>query len=1511
MKNAAWSPSAAGSDRGRSPAPRRWAALALAAWLAGCGGGDTPQNSLELQLQRERGTGAKPVTPGTTASQGSERQRALAAGATAEANAFFPGGATIPADAHLKGMFSPVYAWPLIPLHTVLLPDGRLMTYGTKADGTQTGNFIYDVWDGAGAPDLGHSTFANSSGTDIFCSSQLLLPGTGKVFVAGGDNWTGTGTTNTGNNNSNLFDGATNTLTRGPNMNRARWYSSSITLVSGETYIQGGSSGTDRPEIRSRDGVFRLLSTTDTSTLDFMYPRNFVVGDGRVFGFDSAGVMYYVNTGTGALSKVGQLAAANTGSDSSVAMFRPGRILQFGGNSNGAVVIDVSAGGNPVVTATQSMASQRRLSTATVLPDGRVLATGGSPVWNDATNAELRAETWDPATGQWTLGATGALPRLYHSVGLLLPDASVMVGAGGAPGPYNNTNTEIYYPAYFFTSGGQRAVRPSITSGPSNIEIGRNFTLAVSTTKPIARVTLVKTGSVTHGWNMEQRFQDLTFSTSGSTLTVQAPARAGDAPPGYYMIFVLDSAGVPSVAQMASMGIATNPNPAVVPTITNPGNQSTLLNATASLQLAATDPNGDTITYAATGLPTGLTLNTATGRISGTATATGSYNVVVTASDGVNVASASFVWGVSAPGSLGVQALANPVASASGAAASFSATASGGVNPRYSWNFGDGTPASAWSTSGSASHVYTTAGTFVVTLSITDDTNAVVTRSLLQTVYLPPTAKKPAASGSIVVENPSGANARVWVVNPDNDSVTALDAVTRTRLGEVAVGGNPRTLALSASGQLWVVNKRSATISVLDTTTRSVVRTITLPRASQPHGIAMSPTAALAFVALEGTGQLLKIDTGTYATTGTLAVGANARHVSVAADGASVYVTRFISPPLPGEGTATVTPAAGSGGVVVQVAAGAMTLTRSIPLALSTLPDAENQGRGLPNYLGAASISPDGTQAFVPSKLDNVQRGTLRDGNNLNFQNTVRAVSSRLVMASNAEDLAGRVDHDNASLASAAAFDARGVLLFVALETSREVAVLDAFSRRQLMRVDVGRAPQGLALAADGRTLYVQNFMDRSVGIFDLRPLLDQGLLSVPLVATLGTVVTEKLAAQVLLGKQHFYDARDTRLARDRYMSCASCHQDGGHDGRVWDLTGMGEGLRNTITLRGRAGMGQGRLHWSANFDEVQDFEGQIRALAGGTGLMSDTAFNAGTRSQPLGDAKAGQSTDLDALAAYVASLNTFDATPWRNADGTLTAAAAAGRSLFGDKCSSCHGGAAFTNSSGGTMPNIGTLKTSSGKRLGGALTGIDTPTLRDAWATAPYLHDGSAATVEDAIRAHNNLALGSADLANVAAFVRQVGSEEGAVVAPGNGSGLRGEYFASVDLSGTPVLTRFENVNFSWDAAAPGAGLPADNFSVRWTGYVTPTSTGSWRFQTYSDDGVRIWVNGVQLINNWTDHSPTTNTSSSISLTAGQRYTIKVEFYERGGGATMQLRWRVPGTTTYTAIPASALAAN
>ena len=1130
----------------------RIGALVVSAILAAsCGGGAGPDASVDDKLVRAKAN-VRPIG--------------------------MPDG-TIPADAYQKGMWSPVYSWPVIAVHAVLMPDGRVLTYGTDGTGKQTGFFNYDVWDPSSGPTAGHMTLPNATSTDIFCSSQVVLPQSGAgVFIAGGDNWTGTGTTNTGNNNSNLFSYTGNSLTRGNNMNRARWYSSSIVLSNGEVYTQGGSGGTDRPEIRGTDGTFRLLSTADTSGFDFMYPRNFVAPDGRVFGYDSAGRMYFINTGgTGAVAQLGQFPSAYRGNDASAAMFRPGRILQFGGSSNGAIVIDINSG-SPVVTPTQSMSSQRRLVTATMLPDGKVLATGGSQVWNELTGVNNIAEIWNPQTGLWSQGSSGARARLYHSTALLMADGSVLVMGGGAPGPLNNLNIEIYYPPYLFTATGELAPRPVISAAPDALEIGKTFTLDFADAATVSRVALVKAGSVTHSWNMEQRYVDLTFNVSGSRLNVQAPARAGDATPGNYLLFILDENGVPSVAKMVRINTAAVPNPATMPTLVNPGNRTDQAGASVDVQLNASDPNGDTLTFAATGLPPGVSIDSTTGRMTGTPTAQGSFNVVVTASDGVNVASASFVWTVGAVAPLVIAPLPPPIPLQSGTTVTFTATANG-FNTLYKWDFGDGSPETVWSPSGSAAHQYAGAGVYYVTVTAIDDRGVETRQTFLQMVYLPTTAQRPTASSSLIHEQPASGNARIWVVNHDNDSVSVFDAVTRAKLREITVGAAPRSIARATNGMLWVANKQGSSITVINPTSYAISRTIALPRASLPYGIAMAPGANTAFITLEGTGQLLRYDTGSYAQTGSLSVGANPRHVAVSADGASVYVSQFITPPLPGESTAAVQTTVNSlpvGGQLLQVSAGSMALVRTIVLAHSEREDFEMQGRGIPNYLGALAISPDATQGYVPSKQDNIKRGALRDGTGLNFQSTVRAISSRVELGAGKEDLVGRIDHDNASLASAAIFDRLGVYLFVALETSREVAVLDAFSRAQVLRFDVGRAPQALALSADGKTLYVNNFMDRTVGVYDLKPLVDRGEANVPLVANLGAVATERLTAQVLLGKQLFYDARDTRLARDRYMSCATCHNDGGHDGRVWDLTGFGEGLRNTSNLRGRASMGAG-----------------------------------------------------------------------------------------------------------------------------------------------------------------------------------------------------------------------------------------------------------------------------------------------------------------------------------------------
>ena len=1267
---------------------------------------------------------------------------------------------------NVDGAWSQVVSWPLIPIHAVLLPDERVLTYGSTGSGVQGASFSYDVWDPAGGLSGGHLTLPNLTLTDIFCSSQVVLPGGNDVFISGGDVWNGTQVVNSANPNTNLFKLADNTLSRQNNMKRGRWYGTSTTLINGEVYVQGGTSGTDRPEVRQTDGTFRLLTGANTSSLDFMYPRNFVAPSGIVFGYDSAGKMYTVDpAGTGTYAYKGTFTGP-TGNDASAAMFRPGRILQFGGNSNLARVIDIT-GTNPVVTATGSLLQKRVLVNATLLPDGRVLATGGSGAWNSMSGATYYAEIWDPNTGVWTQHASGVKARLYHSTALLLPDASVMVGGGGANSPttslpQNNTNIEIYYPPYLYAAGGGASARPTIVDAPPSVEIGETFALDFGGSGPVSRVTLVKTGSVTHSWNMDQRFLEATFNTTGSRLMVQAPTHAADAPPGFYILFVLNPAGVPSVGKIVQIPVAATPNPAVTPTLTPPGNRSNPEDTPVSLQLVAADPNQDDLGYAATGLPDGLTINPLSGLISGTPATPGSYNVVVAVSDGVNSATAGFVWVITAVEPLVLEPLPLQAPRLNGSTATFEAVVSGAINPQYRWFFDDGTPLTDWSAEPTIDHIFAQPGIYYVTLTVTDDRGIQQLSTTAVTVHFPLTPNRPVASGNLAYSGIGGAGSRLWVVNQDNNSVSVFDAVTNARLAEIAVGLAPRSVAIAPDGSVWVTNKQSASISIIDPGTLSVAAGITLPRGSQPYGLVFSPVGGAGYVVLEGLGKLLSLDVNLRQVAGEeVEVGAHPRHLSISGDGASIYVSRFITAPLPGENTADVQPGS-AGGEVVKVNAAGLALVKTITLQYSSTPDTATAGSGVPNYLGAAVISPDGTQAFVPSKQDNIRRGVLRNGLNLDFQNTVRAITSRVALDTGTEDYPRRMDHDNAGLTSAVAFDKLGVYRFMALETSGEVVIAGAHNSLQIMRLDVGRAPQGVLVSPDGLRLYVNNFMDRTVDVFDLSSLVLAGMPSVPHLATLPTVTTEALPANVLLGKQLFYDARDPRLALDRYMSCASCHNDGGYDGRVWDLTGFGEGLRNTISLRGHAG-GQGFLHWSNNFDEVQDFEGQIRALAGGTGLMSDTAFAEGTRSQPLGDPKAGQSADLDALAAYLASLDSFAPSPLRSPDGALTSDAQAGRVAFADlNCAGCHGGADFTLSGAGNLENIGTLTPASGQRLGGTLTGIDIPTLRDVWATAPYLHDGSAPTLAAAIQAHSGIPVGASDLLKLVAYVEQIGGDEG-----------------------------------------------------------------------------------------------------------------------------------------------------
>ena len=246
-------------------------------------------------------------------------------------------------------------------------------------------------------------------------------------------------------------------------------------------------------------------------------------------------------------------------------MYRPGKILKSGTwadpdftglTVNGrAAVVDAGAFA-PAWREIAPMAFPRAYHTLTVLPDGNVLATGGGRASDgvDLGSSVYEAELWNAQTETWSTMAAMQKGRLYHSSALLLPDARVLVAGGGAlpsRNAFNQTNAEIYSPPYLF-----KGPRPTIGSAPGTVEHATSFQVATPDADRIASVALVRFGSVTHNIDMDQRYLPLSFTRGSGSLTVQAPPNANVAPAGQYMLFLVDSAGVPSVSASVRIPLA-------------------------------------------------------------------------------------------------------------------------------------------------------------------------------------------------------------------------------------------------------------------------------------------------------------------------------------------------------------------------------------------------------------------------------------------------------------------------------------------------------------------------------------------------------------------------------------------------------------------------------------------------------------------------------------------------------------------------------------------------------------------------------------------------------------------------------------------------------------------------------------------------------------------------------------------------------------------------------------------
>lgn len=486
------------------------------------------------------------------------------------------------------GMWSQIYNWPVYGVHLALMPDEKVLVWDSTKDDAPTFNATTNtsIWDPITNQ---HTRISNAplAGQELFCSPHTHLADGNLLIV--------TGTVGEGDPVAVIFDNGLKRWVRQPTLIFPRYYPSTTSLPNGGVLVSGGGYPDrigDIPE-SFESGNWRLLTGARIPFGDA--PRGFIdnttyfpwtqpAPNGQVFYAGPENTLRYIDTnGAGGMQTVGQRGDNAFRDYGSYAMYDIGKILVVGGGSalNSTYVIDIN-NWSPSVTQSGSLAFGRRQQNLTILADGQVLVTGGNSNPNgqdgqpgsqfDINTAVYAAEIWNPATGQWRVLSSMARSRQYHSTALLLPDARVVVAGGICTPCQSEQNAEIFSPPYLFNSDGSPATRPDITYAPATLGYSQQFSVTLSQTSNIVKAHLIKLGSVTHATNFDQRLVPLSFSQAGTTLNITAPANNNIAPPGHYMLFVVNSNGVPSVAKTIQVG--GNPLPVPPPpTVQIPFNQ--------------------------------------------------------------------------------------------------------------------------------------------------------------------------------------------------------------------------------------------------------------------------------------------------------------------------------------------------------------------------------------------------------------------------------------------------------------------------------------------------------------------------------------------------------------------------------------------------------------------------------------------------------------------------------------------------------------------------------------------------------------------------------------------------------------------------------------------------------------------------------------------------------------------------------------------------------------------------
>ena len=578
------------------------------------------------------------------------------------------------AQANVTGQWSTLsYVMPINPIHVALLNNGKVLVVAGSGNcppsqqGCPSGP-PYGPSNNSGALlwDPVAGTITQFSVTwDMFCNAMAALED-GTVLIDGGtiqyDPFYG-------QPQVAIFSPATNTFTNVQNMAHGRWYPTVTTLGDGSVMTFSGTN-----EDGNTNTAVEIYTIGSGWSEQYMagwtpplYPRMHLLPDGNVFysGPGTSSALFNPSTADWTLN------VANT-NYSGVRTYGTSLLLPLTPANNYDPKITIMGGNNPATDTTEiidmgaqtpkwvyglNMSEPRIEMNAVILADGRILAVGGSVDDEDTDNLSLNADLFDlrnvnltsnpPYLGTVSSAGANATERLYHSVALLLPDATVWL-AGGNPerGTYNNT-MEIYQPPYLFSANGGLATRPTITSVPSSITYGNAFTLQTPNANSISTVVLVRNGTVTHAFGMDQRLVGMSFTAGSGSLTVTAPPNGDIAPPGYYMLFILNSSGVPSLAQMVQLLPTVQPVPTVSSVVPNKGPTA---GGTAVSITGTNFAAGATVTFGGTAATNVVVVNSTTITATTPAHAAGAVTVTVT----VGVQSGSLANGFTYNGTAGI-----------------------------------------------------------------------------------------------------------------------------------------------------------------------------------------------------------------------------------------------------------------------------------------------------------------------------------------------------------------------------------------------------------------------------------------------------------------------------------------------------------------------------------------------------------------------------------------------------------------------------------------------------------------------------------------------------------------------------------------------------------------------------------------------------------------------------------------------------------------------------------------